>query len=316
MTDRSQDLLLTRKDKDPPVAAIDIGTNSVLLLVAQKNNKNRLNVLLDIERVPRLGENLSETNKLSITAQERTILSLKEYLSICLNYGVSHIQTVSTYVLRKAKNRDEFLYKCKKIGIDVKVLSEQEEAIYSFDGAVFDFPYKNLSNIMVVDVGGGSTELVSKKSPPFIKSIPIGAVTLTNLFIKNDPPKNDEISKIKKYIEKELNKISAPSVADLIGIGGTITTLASIKQKLATFNPYMIDHKILTKDEINEQIIHLSSLNLVQRSRLPGLFPGREDIIIAGALIFLAIMEWIGIKEILVTVKGLRYGIVKSILGK
>ena len=219
-------------------------------------------------------------------------------MQTCRRYKVAKIFAIGTKALRIAKNRDVFLRECTKIGLTPKIISGKEEARLAYLGGTYD---TRVNNTAVIDIGGGSTEVVYCNP----KSFPVGAVTLTEKFMKSDPPTNLEIINMRGYIIKRIQRINNIKVKTLIGVGGTITTLAAINNKSFT----NIHKTILPQAQIKNIFEKLSTMPIIKRRKIKGLTPKRADIIIAGTLILMEAMKILRTEKVIVSTKGIRHGL-------
>lgn len=292
-------------------ASIDIGTNTILLLIA-KIKDGKLKPIFEEERVVRLGEGLQNNSIISDEAMERGITTLKSYLQKCKENGVKKIFTIGTSVLREAKNSGDFLKSVKdSLGLTIQIISGEEEAYLSFLSVVrnigeFEKP------LMVIDIGGGSTEFILGHKEKVIKwiSLPIGSVRLTEKFIHSDPIKIEEYKKMRHELKRLLKKIPQnPKPFLIVGVGGTVTTLASVELGLKRFNPKRVHHFILTKEALRRQIKLYSLLPLEDRKKIAGLYPSRADVILAGSIILYESMEKLKCTNLLISCHGIRYGV-------
>ena len=204
-----------------PRATIDIGTNSVLLLIAEmqaqqlspplvggdKGEGEPLQVIKDCARVSRLGEKLHQTSRFSEKAMDRTFQVLKDYKALCDKQGVSHIEAVGTAAFRKSSNASEFIERVyNELKIKIRIISGQEEAELSYHSITHDFGHLGPS-VMALDIGGGSTELITQvEEKTKSVSLNIGVVTLLEKFLKNDPPKFSEIKALQETLQEQLKK--------------------------------------------------------------------------------------------------------------
>jgi exopolyphosphatase/guanosine-5'-triphosphate,3'-diphosphate pyrophosphatase len=293
------------------VASIDIGTNTILLLIADADH-GKLNPLIEKETVVRLGEGLQKSGVLSTDAMDRGIRTLDEYLKQCNGVEVQNIFAVGTSALREAKNSGDFLERAKeKLGLSIEVISGEEEAHLSFLAVARDLKEPHEA-MMVIDVGGGSTEFILGKGHRITHcvSLPLGLVRFTEQFLISDPVREDEWEKMKEWIQKMLPGIPRPKEPfRMVSIGGTGTTLASVAQGLREFIPDRIHHFILTKDEIRAQLLLYRSKKIEERKKIPGLPPARADVILAGGTILYAAMEELDCPSVLISSHGVRYGL-------
>lgn len=293
------------------VASIDIGTNTILLLIADADH-GKLNPLFEKETVVRLGEGLQKSGVLSTDAMDRGFRTLDEYLKQCKGIEVQNIFAVGTSALREAKNSGDFLERAKeKLGLSIEVISGEEEAHLSFSAVARDLKEPNKA-MMVIDVGGGSTEFILGKGNRITQcvSLPLGLVRFTEQFLISDPVREEEWEKMKEWIQKMLPGIPRPEEPfRMVSVGGTGTTLASVAQGLGEFIPDRIHHFILTKDEIRDQLLLYRSKKIEERKKIPGLPPARADVILAGGTILYAAMEELDCPSVLISSHGVRYGL-------
>ncbi len=302
-------------------AAIDIGTNSTRLLVAQIDNGKAKDLFREA-RVTRLGQNVDKTGMLADEAIDRTISALADYKNIASKLGAKEIIVGTTSAARDAKNVDVFIKKVKqKTSLDVKVLSSTEEATLSFTGATSPSPLagegRGEGDILVLDIGGGSTELIlGDKKPQLAFSKDIGSVRLTELFIKHDPPKEEELNKITQAVtdiyQEAIEEIKHNVTFRLIGVAGTITTLAALNLQLEVYDSTKVHGSILTVKQAQEIFNKLKKLNTKERKALKTMQSGREDVIVAGALILLTIMKLLEVKELTVSEADILDGLLLS----
>jgi exopolyphosphatase/guanosine-5'-triphosphate,3'-diphosphate pyrophosphatase len=296
------------------IAVIDIGTNSILYLLAEKTDQGFIVPLEQHFHAARLGENVDSTENIQEKGLHYTYEILKEYIKTATLHNTESIIIIGTHVFRKAKNRDDILQKIQKeTGFHVEVLTENEEAEWSFHGAVYD---KNLNgDLLVCDIGGGSTEIITGRDNDKIemKSIPMGAVSLTERFLQHDPPLKTEWSSMIKYINQQMDnniKTFFKHGQKFISVGGTVTTLASIELGLKDYDPRSVNGYNLTLERIGKLIDRLMKVTIAEREKILCLDPKRADIIIAGSAILKVVMELGKFESVIVSDRGLRFGIV------
>ena len=237
---------------------------------------------------------------------------LKRFRSLCQREGVQEIAAVGTNALRMARDPDSFMQQVtKECGITPRVIGEQEEALLSFLSVQQD-PFMPTA-AMVMDVGGGSTEYIfrTKKNPsqPLqCISLPLGALRLTEEFL-HDPPALDEVTKLRNKIDKTILQIPRHIVGGLVAIGGTATTLGSMRLGLDVFDQERIHGLQLTIDKLRAQVEELQEKDLTTRKQIKGLPAERADIVLAGAMIILSSMERLKKETIHISCHGLRYGL-------
>jgi len=290
-------------------ASIDIGTNTVLLMIVEITSG--MQEICDIAAITRLGEGLKKTGNLSPEAMGRTLDVLGNYRAIAERNQVKDIFCVGTAALREALNRDVFLKLAKeKHLLDIRVISEREEAFYTYLSVRRHLSDKK-ENVIIIDIGGGSTEIIYGDRENFIDSIslPVGSVKLTEMFIKNDPPADDEIGILREFINSVLKLPFKESVQSLVGTAGTITTLGAISIGLCEWDKRQIHGLRLTCKRIDEIAHHLLTKTILERKKLPGMERGREDIISQGIILLQEIMKYFGAAEILINANGVRHGV-------
>ena len=293
------------------VASIDIGTNTILLLVAQIEGK-AFRPLFDKETVVRLGEGLQKSGLLSQEAMKRGLQTLTRYMEHCRTMGVQKVFAAGTSALREAKNSNDFLKMVKEnLDLNIEVISGEEEAHLSFLAVAKDLK-ETEKQILVVDVGGGSTELILGKGGHVTQwvSLPLGLVHFTEQFLTSDPVRDREWEEVVEVIKKVLSQIPHPNQSvSMVSVGGTGTTLASVGQGLKEFDPGKIHHFVLTKDAIRNQLLLYRSKTIEERKKIAGLSPNRADVILAGGTILYMVMELLGCPSVLISCHGVRYGL-------
>lgn len=304
------------------IAVIDIGSNSIRLLISEVFGNNILPIEKDLITT-RLGRGVAENNLLDNTAISDTISALILFKNKALAMGCEKIFAIATSAVREADNGEEFVSEVKKkTDIDIEILTGHEEAEASFIGTKSGIKVKGMT--LIVDVGGGSTELsLGETNIIYTESLPIGAVRMTQKFIKSDPPAKEEIIKAKFMIENLLtdfitsyNHIASGNKVTALGIGGTITTLASMAQELEVYDPKQIHGYHLKVEDVERMLAQLTKTNLQQRYSIKGLSPKRADIIICGALITLVIMRKLNFDFLIVSEQDIMEGIILKKLFK
>lgn len=306
---------LSREGRGSIHATIDIGTNTVLLLIARKTH-NQLEILRDEARISRLGEGLHQYLFLKPEAQKRTLSVLKEYRVLCDSLGAKKIVAVGTAAFRKAKNAVKFIQGIEKeTGIQVKIISGKEEARLSFLSVQTDFG--QYPHLHALDIGGGSTELIWQEGST---SLDMGAVILTERIIRHDPPTDEEINKLNETIKKIVDasvpkqmgglgwRAGSPPMT-LIGLAGTVTTLSAIQQGLVLWDGAMVQGSVLRIEDLDKMIGRFRRTTNEERGTMIGMVKGREDTILAGSLILQKVMERLKIDRVIVSDRGLRFGL-------
>lgn len=318
----------------PNLAGIDIGTNTVRLLIADVKDRYTFNELRSERRITRLGEGIIDGKRLIPSAINRTISVVKEFAHIMQGYSIDAVAVIATSAVREAENGGGFVKAVKKeTGLDIEVISGDEEARRTFLGVLAGLFHSPLSSpqwgegrvrgeLLIMDIGGGSTEFILSKNSKILESIStgLGVVKLTEGFIKSDPVSNNEIEKLNKIIKNELkslkNKLSNFNNSTFVGTAGTVTTLAAIDQNLTLYNQLRINNYVLKKKAVDRIFDDLKPKTMKERLNIPALEKGREDLIIAGTAMVQLAMEAFGFNEMVVCDFGLREGIVIDLYNK
>jgi exopolyphosphatase/guanosine-5'-triphosphate,3'-diphosphate pyrophosphatase len=305
------------------VAAVDCGTNSIRLLVADVRPDTGELVELDRRMtIVRLGQGVDRTGRLAPEALERTFAACREYAEVIKEHGAERVRFVATSASRDAENRDDFVRGVLDIlGVEPEVVSGDQEAEFSFTGATrelagrtdLDRPY------LVVDIGGGSTEfVVGDDRVRAARSVDIGCVRMTERHLVRDgavtdPPTEEQIRAVRSDIEAALDlaerTVPLREARTLVGLAGSVTTVSAIAQDLPEYDSSVIHHSRITYErvrEITERLLHSTH---AERAAVPSMHPGRVDVIGAGALVLLAIMERIGAAEVVVSEHDILDGI-------
>lgn len=294
------------------VASIDIGTNTILLLIAEVG-EGEINPLFEMETVVRLGENLQKTGVISSQAMDRGLQTLTQYLKQCQVWEVQKLFAVGTSALREAKNSEVFLRLVKeKLNLSIEVISGEEEAQLSFLAVAKDLQEQEKS-ILVVDVGGGSTEFILGRGDQISRwiSLPLGSVRFTEEFLHSDPVQEEEWQKMEQEIWKLLINIPhSKEPLSIVAVGGTATTLASVEQGLEDFIAERIHHFVLEKEALKNQLLLYRTKTIEERKKISGLPMARADVILAGAAILYLTMEEVKCPSVLISCHGVRYGLI------
>jgi exopolyphosphatase/guanosine-5'-triphosphate,3'-diphosphate pyrophosphatase len=293
------------------VASIDIGTNTILLLIA-KVEDGKIHPLFEMETVARLGEALQKNEILLPEAMERAFQTLSQYLKWCQEMEVQRIFAAGTSALREAKNSEDFLKRVKEsLNLSIEVISGQEEAQLSFSAVAKDLQERE-KTILVVDVGGGSTEFILGKSDHIRNwiSLPLGSVRFTEEFLRSDPVQEEEWEKMEGKIRELLVNIPhSQEPLTMVAVGGTATTLASVEQGLDDFIAERIHHFVLGRKALKNQLLIYRSKTIEERKKIPGLPVARADVILAGGAILYLTMEELKCLSALISRHGVRYGL-------
>jgi exopolyphosphatase/guanosine-5'-triphosphate,3'-diphosphate pyrophosphatase len=300
------------------LASIDIGTQTIRILIADCNDNGEINPIHRDRQIIRLGAGMNTSKTLTEKNIENAISCISSFKNIADKYNAEKIFAASTACVREASNSNAFIESVhNKTGITPAILSGEKEALLSLRGVQSVIRDPNYS--LVIDIGGGSTEFILTRNNKIIisESIKLGVVSLAEKFLHNDPPLpeetdqiNNEISKILLPVSKNINEsVNQNSFPDLIGTAGTITTLAAIDLKIKIYDPDIINGhvlKIKTIESLFEKLIKIPS---IKRNCITGLEKGREIVIIPGILILCSIMNLINAKKLTVSDSGLLEGI-------
>ncbi|RKY01184.1 Ppx/GppA family phosphatase, partial [Candidatus Poribacteria bacterium] len=260
--------------------------------------------------ITRLGEGLEWSGRLKREAMERTAGVVRRYLEICRRVGVEKMIAIGTSALREAENSGEFIERIEGMGLKVNVISGEAEAFLSFLSVAMDGSLKLEGRFAVVDVGGGSTEVMIGEGlrMDFHRSFGMGIVKLAERFLRSDPPTEGEMAEMMSFIDS-IWEIEADGARALVSIGGTGTTLAAMKLRLDRFDPEKVHGVEFSYDEIRSILRRLSSLPSRERAGMPGMEPGREVVIVSGTAILESLMRRLGVDRMVVSSKGVRYGV-------
>jgi exopolyphosphatase/guanosine-5'-triphosphate,3'-diphosphate pyrophosphatase len=303
------------------VAAIDCGTNSVRLLVADVDRA--AGRLSDVDRrleIVRLGQGVDATGRLGAEPLARTLRVLRSYQQIIAETSASAVRMVATSATRDAVNADEFVAGVRGIlAIEPEVLSGEDEARLSFTGATAELAGDAVAPYLVTDIGGGSTEFVlgGPGTVTAAVSVNIGCVRMTERHLRHDPPGDDEIAAARANIDAALDvvagKIPVPAARTLIGLAGSVTTVAALVLGLESYRAERIHHSRVSVAAVHEVTARLLGQTRAERSRLTVMHPGRVDVIGGGALVLTQIMERFGFGEVLVSEHDILDGLAWSL---
>ncbi|MGC8490673.1 MAG: hypothetical protein ACP5SH_02935 [Syntrophobacteraceae bacterium] len=306
-------------------AGIDIGSHTTRLLIARRSG-NELVAVRAERRVTRLAEGFERSGSITEEAQQRNLTALKEYAAILRDYRVEKVSCGATGVVRRAKNSDETLARIEsETGLVCSILSEESEANLSAKG-ILSVIRLGGEHPVLFDVGGGSTEFVLpiEKDGTRCASRPIGAATLTQAYLAADPPgmeaveraalaAREQIETAKEQLYENLHKKGKMQNSGgvlLAGTAGTVTTLAAMRLEMTRYLPYRVNGLVLPLEWIDATIRSFASMELCERRKVAGLEAGREDIILAGAVIVSQILSSFGCDRFTVSDAGLLEGIV------
>ena len=300
-------------------ASIDIGTNSVLLLIVDQTELG-LQVHEEVQRLPRLGAMVDSNGVLARQSIDRVLEVLTEYAEIIQTYGdgvLKKTRVTATSAVRDAANKNEFLSLVKEIvGFEIQILSGEEEAKYTYLGAISQMNVES-NSILVVDIGGGSTELAMGDSSQWLRgiSVDMGCVRFNERYLIHNPPYQEEIGECRRSVEAllESTKLRFPSDTRLVAVSGTATSLAVIDQQLFPYQLSRINNYRLNTDKLAKSIEIFSLHTYEQLIELhPEVMQGRADVFLAGLLILEGVLRYASIEEFIVSSGGIRHGILLS----
>lgn len=307
------------------VAAIDCGTNSIRLLIADLDPAG--GPLTDVVRqmeVVRLGEGVDRTGVLSTAAIERTRVALEGYARQIELHGAHRVRMVATSASRDAANRDDFVRMVRgTLGADPEVISGQEEAALSFAGAISGLP-GIADPVLLTDIGGGSTELVLGQmaggpsgAVDAAHSMDVGCVRLTERHLHGDPPTAGQIDAALTDLHAAIDAAGADvplrGAASFVGVAGTVTTIAALALQLPAYDPAAIHGAVMTAEQVAEVTARLMGMTREQRAGLAVMHPGRVDVIVGGALVLRTLMERTGSGQVIASEHDILDGIATSI---
>ncbi|MBV9795024.1 MAG: Ppx/GppA family phosphatase [Actinobacteria bacterium] len=303
------------------VAAVDCGTNSIRLLIAEVDTARA--TLTDVDRrmeIVRLGQGVDTTGRLAPEALDRTLKALSGYAGLIADRGAEAVRMVATSATRDAANAGEFAARVTEIlGTGPEVLSGDEEARLSFLGATAELGSGVPSPYLVADIGGGSTEFVlgAGGEVTAARSVNIGCVRMTERHLRADPPTADQVTAATADIDAAIGEAAAvvdPRQArTLVGLAGSVTTVAGIALELPGYDAERLHHARISAAQVHTVASRLLTQTHAERARIPVMHPGRIDVIGAGALILDRIMIRLGFTEVLVSEHDILDGIAWSI---
>lgn len=276
----------------------------------------RLAAVADFLEMPRLGQDLDRTGRLHPEAIERGVAAVKRQLVRARELGVQKVIAVGTESLRAASNSGEFLSRLGELGVPLRIISGDDEARFSFNSVVCSLPQPAAGRLSVLDIGGGSTELiVGGPLPERWASVKIGSVRLTERLLSGDPPTTEQKRALVQTIQEELAKLPVPE-GELVALAGTATTIAAMHLELPAHDSARIDGLRLEVAALAALTERLGDLPLAQRRQLPGLDPRRADVIYAGAVILWQVALRAGVREIVISDRGVRWGVLEELVAQ
>jgi exopolyphosphatase/guanosine-5'-triphosphate,3'-diphosphate pyrophosphatase len=295
------------------IASIDLGSNTVILLIAEYNHvSNQVKTVLNQYSAPRVSAGLKIGSAISEEKVSKLNKVLKLYLDLAQKYYCQVVICKATNAFRIASNSKQIVVdSLEKLKLKIEIISGEEEARLTFLGTVY--PLRGNESSIVIDIGGGSTEIICGTNDKFHfkKSFNIGVVSITEKYFLHNPPTESEVKKADEFISfvtKEIVYSISPGVRTF-AVAGTPTTLVCIKKGIRIFNEKIVDNYLLTIEDVINTINKLRMLNKEEVSlRYGQVVEGREDVLLAGCLILYRLMMQLSLREITVSTKGLRYG--------
>ncbi|MFY0529307.1 Ppx/GppA family phosphatase [Archangium gephyra] len=298
----------------PRYATIDVGTNSVLLLVADRLPDGRFQAVQERAEITRLGRGVDKSRRLSPEGLEATLQVLSDFASEARRLGAEAIAASATSAARDAENGADFLTGAReRAGVTVDIISGELEAQLSFTSAWADFGRESSAPLVVIDIGGGSTEFIygdAQGRVAFRHSFDVGAVRMTERYVQSDPMSAADRARVESHLRETFSKLPpCPPDAVLVGIAGTVTTLFTMQHAIDPYDAARVQGGTLTLAELEALADRMCHLPLAERQKLPGLQPKRADVIPAGALILLESLRALGLERCRVSDRGLRWGL-------
>jgi exopolyphosphatase/guanosine-5'-triphosphate,3'-diphosphate pyrophosphatase len=302
------------------IGIIDIGSNTIRLIIVDLHDDGSFKLANELKETVRLGKGLNKTNRLKPETMEKAIQTIGVFNDFCSIYKVDKIIAVATAAVRNSENGREFINTLmQKTGIEISVISGEKEAWLDYLSVINTM---NIKNALLIDIGGGSMEILAVKDRQIKNyiSLPYGVVTLTEAFLLDDPPKIEEIKKLEEFLLKHLNNlnwIKDEDIDTLVGIGGTVRTIAKIDRRKKLYPINLIHNYEMYSNDIDNILELLRNKTIKERKKIPGLSSERSDIILAGLIAVKEILKHTGIKKIKISGNGIREGILyKNILNK
>lgn len=304
-------------------AAIDVGTNTVLLLVAERRGAG-FEPLAERAEITRLGRGVDRSGRLDPAAIRDTVEVLARHAALARQLGVEAIACVATSAARDATNGEEFFAAAERAaGVRPEVISGEEEARLVYESAWRDFgsPAGAAAPLAVLDVGGGSTEFTFGRGPDpeARQSLRIGAVRLTERVAPRDPVPPEDLARLRAAASEALAVLAAARArlagARLVAVAGTVTTLAAVEQALPAYDAGAVHGSSLTLGALEALLARLAELPLSERARLPGMEPKRADVIVAGCAVVIEAMRAAGFDRLTVSDRGVRWGLLHDRFG-
>ena len=293
-------------------ASIDIGSNTLLLLIAD-DASGELVSLVDLCEFGRLGQGMATSTRLHPDAIARSLAIVKRFRAAMDEHPDLRVGCVATQAIREADNRADFVTPAEEIlGTKIEVIDGEREATLVARAVASSFPALCEQELVVVDVGGASTEFIHIRAGEVVSrtSLPIGAVRLRERFLHSDPPTPGETQALNLGIDQALAELDLPKGTPVVGSAGTATTIASMKLQLESYQPDQIHGLRLSPDEVEKTLERLLAAPLSKKTSMPGLEPGRADVIAAGVAIYSRVLKKLQASSFVVSDRGVRWGLI------
>ncbi|HUY27192.1 MAG TPA: hypothetical protein VMV27_07195 [Candidatus Binataceae bacterium] len=296
------------------LGAIDVGTNTVLMLAAELDDAAPPRALLECSQITRLGRGVDKNHRLDPQSAALTIAALEDFAARGRALGVERFVAAGTASLRDAADGAEFIARVReRIGVDLKIISGLEEARLSHLAVTRGLAIDPALAILIVDIGGGSTELIRAEPGHELEmvSLQIGSVRMTERYIRSDPPSADDARELSGAIDAALAQTRWDfRPARMVGIAGTVTTVCAVALEMARYDARIVHGHVLARAEVQRVAEMFRIRPIAERRKLAGLLEGRADVIYAGAMILLRVMERFGADAVMVSDQGVRWGLI------
>ncbi len=303
------------------LASVDVGSNTVRLMVAEAGPGPELHIIDRAQRITRLGEGIGRSRRLTAAAISRTATALGQFKRHSERLGATQWRAVATSAAREAENADEFVAAAREAGAEVEIISGIDEARLVMEGLA-PTVCRGSGDLVVFDVGGGSTEFIHSRNGDVVDivSTDIGVVRVTERFLASDPPTQKQTDRLLNFLEKRIDRVYnqfklSAGTPRLVGTAGTVTTLAAVDVGLGVYDPDAVEGRLLTRGRVDSILHELLTMTGDQRlARYPVMTKGREDVIIAGAIAVLAAMDRFGVDGLIVSDRGILEGIIEGLI--
>ncbi len=304
----------------PRYATIDVGTNSVLLLVAERTPEGRFTAVRERAEITRLGRGVDKSRRLSPEGMEATLQVLSDFATEARSLGAEAIAVSATSAARDAENGAEFLAAARaRAGVEVDIISGELEAQLSFTSAYEDFGRQATGPLVVLDIGGGSTEFIygdAQGRVAFRHSFDVGSVRMTERYVHSDPVSAEDMARLVEHLRETFSTLPpCPPGAELVGVAGTVTTLFTVRHGIDPYEPERVHGSVLSLAELEGLAEKLCRLPLTERRTLRGLQPKRADVIPAGSLILRESLRALKLERCRVSDRGVRWGLLAHRFG-